>query len=83
MRESPDSFSDGMFVLDKEWNVAYIYIHIHILCQTRWRKNSDCIHMLWDEHLMLSMSVSVCNNFGCKVSKSNYVRKANPTYLNH
>ena len=26
MRESPDSFSDGMFVLDKEWDAVYIHV---------------------------------------------------------
>ena len=26
MRESSDSFSDGMFVSDKEWNAAYIHV---------------------------------------------------------
>ena len=25
MRESPDSFSDGMFVSNKEWNAAYTH----------------------------------------------------------
>ena len=43
--------------------------------------NTAYIHI--HVHLMLSMSVSVCNKLGRKVSKSNYIRKANPTYLNH
>ena len=27
VRESPDSFNDGLFVPDKEWNAAYIHVY--------------------------------------------------------
>ena len=44
MRDSPDSFSDGMFVPDKEWNTAYIHVHAR-----QGGGGSDCMHVFWDE----------------------------------
>ena len=46
MRESSDSFSGGMFIADKKWNAGYIHVvYIHVLCQTKWRRNTDYIHV--------------------------------------
>ena len=45
VRESPDLISGGMFVSDKKCNIFMWYIHI--LCQTKWRRNTDYIHVVY------------------------------------
>ena len=68
MRESPDSFSDGMFVPDKEWNAAYIHVIYSCSVPDKVEEELDCIHVLWDEHCVRCYGLN-SKQYSCTVTQ--------------